>query len=152
MTANAATDTISTGAYQGQRTTTGVKEVRQGFRYESSFSEPYTNSTLRVKADEEPVVESGNNESLVSEVLGVILGVEDDRVQVRLAGKVIANFPTVVFKNPSLVRFGQPVKYQIKKAADGTRYQNFEPDETPMAPSNKDEIFELLDEIELRAE
>lgn len=63
--------------------------------------------------------------AIVDEVNGTVIGFDSEVVSVRLANDICVEFPRVLFGDDTLVERGMPLKYQIKRREDGTRYQAF---------------------------
>ncbi len=89
-------------------------------------------------------------DNILSEVAGVIDRIEENTIRVKLYPKTYANFPHILFPNIENIRQGQHIKYLIKKAEDGYRYQEIVPIDNPQQHSEKEEIFRLLDEFKYK--
>lgn len=89
-------------------------------------------------------------DNILSEVDGVIDRIEEKTVRVKLYPKTYANFPYILFTDTEKIRQGQHIKYLIKKAEDGYRYQEIVPVDNTQQHPEKEEIFRLLDEFKYR--
>lgn len=86
-------------------------------------------------------------EKIISEIQGSIIKIGYDFVDVKLSTSLIVKFPKKIFKDESLLKFGQPIRYQIKIGTDDYRYQTFEKFEGTTSDSKKAEILKLLEDI-----
>jgi hypothetical protein len=62
---------------------------------------------------------------LLAEVPGVVVGADLDHVRVKLGDETVVEFPRELFADEGMIQIGMPLKYQIKKRANGTRFQQF---------------------------
>ena len=90
------------------------------------------------------------NREIIKEMEGVIIEVRDAVVKVKLHPDTIVDFPKILFNGKDFVKYGQPIKYQIKQNAFGIRYQDFDISEDKSKNIFKDKIKEQLDSIKLR--
>jgi hypothetical protein len=91
-------------------------------------------------------------EAVLAEVEGVILGMEEDYVKVKLLPDTYASFPRVLFAEETFMRRGQHIKYLIKRDKEGYRYQEIIPTTEVMAHPEKEKVLKLLDEFKYRDE
>jgi hypothetical protein len=68
---------------------------------------------------------SAASDQTVKEIKGVISRINDDLVEVRLPGDIVAEFPRFLFQDSQILKYGQSVLYQVKESRDGMRYQSF---------------------------
>jgi hypothetical protein len=82
----------------------------------------------------------GSAPGLLAEVAGVVVGASLQHVRVKLGDETVVEFPRELFDDEGLVRIGMPLKYQIRKRVNGTRFQQF-----VMAPptGTKEAVAEL---------
>jgi hypothetical protein len=85
---------------------------------------------------------------IIQEVNAVITRVLDQTVELRLQNKVLAEFPISLFTDKSLLKYGQPLKYQIRISSDGTQYQAFIP-YVDNESNIKEEIIQMLNDIQV---
>ena len=88
-------------------------------------------------------------DTVIRELKGVVTRVAATTVDVRLENSVLARFPVRAFSDRSLLKYGQPVSYQVRSAPDGMRYQKFvsRVDDTPS--TKKEAILHVLDSIQV---
>lgn len=86
-------------------------------------------------------------EKIISEMNGSIIKIGYDFVDVKFITDLIVKFPKKIFKDESLLNFGQPIRYQIKIGQDGYRYQAFEKIEGTLFNPEKAKILKLLEDI-----
>jgi len=60
-------------------------------------------------------------DKLIKEINGVITRVGPETVEVKLDSETFVFFPKVLFTDKSVLKYGQPVKYQIKETPSGIR-------------------------------
>jgi hypothetical protein len=81
--------------------------------------------------------------NVISEVSGVVLGKFGDFVRIKLGTEVVVDFPEQLIDS-SLAQRGMPIKYQIKRRPDGTRYQDFVGSVPQGSPETLEELETLL--------
>ena len=93
------------------------------------------------------IQEETKPEAIVTSVEGTVLGIYEEKVRVAIKESII-HFPRILFKDSSLIGFGQPVYYLIKQKSNGVRYQEFGKREIdqPM-DTERDELLEMLYDI-----
>lgn len=62
----------------------------------------------------------------------------------------IANFPEIIFKDKSSLKFGQNIKYQLKIDKEGYRYQEIIPVFDKEPHKDKNLILSLTDEFKYK--
>jgi hypothetical protein len=67
----------------------------------------------------------GTVPGLLAEVSGVVVGANLNHVRVKLGEETVVEFPRELFGDEGLIQIGMPLKYQIKKRSNGTRFQQF---------------------------
>jgi len=87
-------------------------------------------------------------DTILSQVDGVIVRTSEESVRVKLPNDIIANFPLALFNDKTKIVQGQHIRYQIKRDREGYRYQEIIVHETEHNPK-KDEILKLLDSIRI---
>ena len=112
---------------------------------EKLFPDPISVGKLMRFQKETKRLES--SDKVIEEVDAVVTRVSDQTVELRLQNSVIAEFPVSLFTDQSLLKYGQPFKYQIKSSSNGTRYQTFIPciDDKPNA--KRDDVIKMLEGI-----
>lgn len=90
-------------------------------------------------------------DTLVSEMEGVIVGISEETVSVKfrlVEDDAMINFPKSAFLDKSILGFGRHIKYKIISRANGYRYQAFEPIE--IKNNDLSEIESILNNIKLK--
>ena len=99
------------------------------------------------ETNEEEVLESVSPTSdlIVKEMTGVVMENNENDVLIKLEMGLAVNFPKVLFEGKKFIKFGQPIKYQIKIDHKGYKYQDFVPCLDQRENPYKDEIAKILD-------
>ncbi|MBF0238124.1 MAG: hypothetical protein HQM12_10485 [SAR324 cluster bacterium] len=136
-----------------------AEDWHPGQVYDTKIDKTYSNAVARLprntgsfatepdidnKTIESSAIAHPNNE-IIKSVEGTVLRISGETVRVAIKESVI-HFPKALFQDRSLIRFGQPVYYQIKKSSNGVRYQTFEKREASLKnDAEKDELLEILE-------
>jgi hypothetical protein len=115
-----------------------TNKIDDGILY-NGYKLPDIESRLKI----EPKTSIEADESIIKQMEGVIVSVDNDRVEVRLSLENInVFFPRILFNDEALLEYGTPIFYQIKARTSGHRYQCFSKREDKGVNPYKEDIEE----------
>jgi len=91
--------------------------------------------------------QSSLQEKLIKGISGVITKVYSDTVEIKFSESTFILFPSQLFRDKTILKYGQPVKYQIMETSSGFRYQKFSKLDDSKSTPEKKEILKILTDI-----